>query len=224
MLIGLGKVNITCGASGHSLHLISGLMQACRLNLVGAVCVSSEHADLTMADCRVEDRKGQGLVVMSDGCTFRKLDKQAVEVRGGTARLLECHSSKCRRGVTASGGLQLLELHRCRIEGIHREGVLVSGKNRSTGTHIEVGLEEPRANLPGERAARGVETCVHTAGSQNLPYYGEGLRGSHGLLLDDMDANVCVLNSKLFDNAPAAYYVKVHSLIIVFRCSLVWFL
>lgn len=67
MLIGLGKVNILSGASGHSLHLICGQMQGRRLNLIrdvrSIVCVGSEHVELSLADCTIEDHKGQGVVV-----------------------------------------------------------------------------------------------------------------------------------------------------------------
>lgn len=228
-LIGLGKVDITGGPSGHSLHLICGQLHARHLNLIGevrsAICVGSEHANLILFESKVEDHKGQGVLIIGgqaylQGCTFRNLGKQAVEVRGGSVRLIDCHINKCRQGVAISGGLKVVEINDCKIEDVSREGLIISGKHRSEASSIEFGLEELRANLPSA-ARRGMETADSTLLEVKIvDSVVKGCR-SYGLLLDDMDANVSIVNSKLVGNGPAACYVKVHSLIIVYLCSLV---
>ena len=141
--------------------------------------------------------------------------------------LFDSHINKSRQRIVVCCGLEVVEINNCRIEDISGEGILIRSRHWSEASSIESGLEELRANLPEYVARRGVEMGDGTL--LEVKFVKNAVKGCrfYGLVLDDMDANVSIVNSKLVDNGPAACYVQVNSFISI-HCyslgliSLVW--
>lgn len=199
-LIGVGKVEIRSGDIGHAIHVKSGEVYVCHLNLVGntrksVVCVGSANARLNLVDCVVQDQKNVGVLIVKghailERCSFTNIDKHAVEVcTRGSAELKKCRIMKCYKGVIAYGGTRQLKIFNCEIKDIAREGVLVCG-----GKYLSAGQPAPREW--GEVLDLQISSTVVTG------------CGCYGVSVD-MGVRALIVHSVLVNNSPFAISVKV---------------
>jgi hypothetical protein len=198
-LIGVGKVEIRGGEIGHAIHVKSGEVYACNLDLAGnikksAVCVSSTNAKLSLVDSVVLDHKNVGVFIVKghailERCSFASTEKHAVEVRTrASAELKECRISNCYQGVIAYHDARQLKILNCEITDITREGVLICGESPSVA-RLTPRQWEDVLDLQITRSV--VKDCGH---------YGVSL---------DMGIRPSIINSVLVNNAPYAISVKV---------------
>lgn len=165
-MVGLGQVTFLKGYD-HTILVEHGRVDLRNVRVTdgpkyrpgrGAFCISGPTSCLFLADCIVEDSCEVGLIAglegrcFIDSCHFRRLGRQAIEVREmGQVEVRRSNFQQVWQGVCAYAGARSVVMEDVLVDGAFNEGVLASGDFKNLETQELERLEPGKGKASSRR-------------------------------------------------------------------------